>query len=245
MSGLLIYSEFEAKRNEFSIEKYRENLDIALMLEEEIDYTFPADFVINRTNNYKIAEEFEKRGIRVFNPSRLTRLANDKQKCYEFMRDNGIEILPVNCKTPPLVMKPIDGKGGKDVTFIESGAVPEKEGYVYQKPASELGKDLRVWLIGGKIIASVLRESKTDFRANFCLGGNACIYELSEEETALVYKISDLLEYDYIGIDFLFDGGRIVFNEIEDSVGARMIYNLTHIDIIEEYCSYIKLTLLK
>ena len=245
MSGLLIYSEFEAKRNEFSIEKYRENLDIALMLEEEIDYTFPADFVINRTNNYKIAEEFEKRGIRVFNPSRLTRIANDKQKCYEFMRDNGIEILPVNCKTPPLVMKPIDGKGGKDVTLIESGAVPEKEGYVYQKPASELGKDLRVWLIGGKVIASVLRESKTDFRANFCLGGDARIYELSEEETALVYKISDLLEYDYIGIDFLFNNGKIVFNEIEDSVGARMIYNLTHIDIIEEYCSYIKLTLLK
>lgn len=245
MSGLLIYSEIEAKRNKFSVEKYKEHLDITLMHEEKIDYSFPADFVINRTNNYKIAEAFEKRGVRVFNPSRLTKLANDKQACYEFMRDNGIDILPVNYKTPPLVMKPIDGKGGRGVALIESGTVPEKEGFVYQKVASELGKDLRVWLIGGKIIASVLRESKTDFRANFCLGGDAKIYTLSDEEAALVYKISDLLEYDYIGIDFLFNNGKIIFNEIEDSVGARMLYNSTEIDIIEKYCSYIKLTLLK
>ena len=126
MSGLLIYSRFEAERNAFSVEQYKKHLDISLMFEEEIDFSGPADFVINRTNNFGIAKEFEKRGIRVFNPSSLTRLANDKQKCYEFMRDNGIEILPVDYKTPPLVMKPIDGKGGKDVIFIKDGVPPEK-----------------------------------------------------------------------------------------------------------------------
>lgn len=245
MSGLLIYSRFEAERNAFSVAKYKEYLDISLMLEEEIDFSAPADFVINRTNNYKIAEGFEQRGIRVFNPSRLTRLANDKQKCYEFMRDNGIDILPINYKTPPLVMKPIDGKGGRDVIFIKDGTPPEKEGFVYQKPATDLGKDLRVWLIGGKIIGAVLRESKNDFRANFCLGGSATPYILSDEEIALIDKISNLLEYDYIGIDFLFNDGKIIFNEIEDSVGARMLYKLNNIDIVKMYCSYIKLTLMK
>ena len=240
MSGLLIYSRFEAERNAFSGAKYKEYLDVSLMLEEEIDFSAHVDFVINRTNNYRIAEAFEKRGIRVFNPSRLTRLANDKQKCYEFMRDNGVDILPIDYKTPPLVMKPIDGKGGKDVVFIKDGNPPEKEGYIYQKPATDLGKDLRVWLLGGKIIAAVLRESKTDFRANFCLGGNATPYTLSAEEIALIDKISALLEYDYIGIDFLFNEGKIIFNEIEDAVGARMLYNLTNIDIIEKYCEYIK-----
>lgn len=245
MSGLLIYSRFEAERNAFSIEKYKKHLDITLMLEEEIDFSAPADFVINRTNNYKIAQGFEKRGIRVFNPSRLTRLANDKQKCYEFMRDNGVEILPIDHKTPPLVMKPSNGKGGNGVVLIKEGALPEKEGYVYQKPATDLGKDLRVWLIGGEIIAAVLRESKTDFRANFCLGGSAAPYTLSQEEIALIDKISGLVEYDYIGIDFLFNNGKIVFNEIEDAVGARMLYSLTNIDIIEKYCSYIRLTFLK
>ena len=37
MSGILIYSKEEAKRNSFSIEKYKENLDIMLMLQENIN----------------------------------------------------------------------------------------------------------------------------------------------------------------------------------------------------------------
>lgn len=53
-------------------------------------------------------------------------------------------------------------------------------------------------------------------------------------------KIASLVKYDYIGIDFVFDGGRPVFNEIEDTVGARMVYDKTDIDILSLYCNYIK-----
>mgnify|MGYP000090003010 CR=1 FL=1 len=48
----------------------------------------------------------------------------------------------------------------------------------------------------------------------------------------------------YIGIDFLFDGGHLIFNEIEDTVGARMVYDKTDIDIIKLYCDYIKKNIL-
>jgi len=239
MSGFLIYSEYEAKRNEFAVNKFKQNLDVRLVSEENIDFSARPDFIINRTNNYKIAEKFEEKGIRVFNPSSLTRLANNKQKCYEFMQKNGIEIMPVNYGGVPAVKKAVNGKGGTQV-FMISEKEPFESGFVYQKPASDLGKDLRVWLIGGKIISSVLRQSKTDFRSNFCLGGSASVYTLSEREQALVYKIAALVEYDYIGIDFVFNNGKIVFNEIEDSVGARMVYDKTNIDILNIYCEYIK-----
>lgn len=239
MSGLLIYSREEAERNAFSVEKYKQNLDIKLVYEKETDFSQSTDFVINRTNNYKIAAGFEKRGVRVFNPAALTKLANNKQLCYEFMQKNGIEILPVNYNGIPAVKKSVNGRGGKEV-FMLRKKEPIEPGFVYQKPASDLGKDLRVWLIGGRILAAVLRESKTDFRANFCLGGRAVPYRLSEAEKALVYKIASLIKYDYIGIDFVFNSGKIVFNEIEDSVGARMVYSLTNMDIIKEYCDYIK-----
>ncbi len=239
MSGFLIYSEYEAKRNEFAVNKFKQNLDVRLVLEENIDFNACPDIVINRTNNYRIAEKFEEKGIRVFNPSSLTRLANNKQKCYEFMQKNGIEIMPVNYDGVPAVKKAVNGKGGAQV-FMINEKEPFERGFVYQKPASDLGKDLRVWLIGGKIICSVLRQSKTDFRSNFCLGGSASVYTLSEKERAFVYKIAALVEYDYIGIDFVFNNGKIVFNEIEDSVGARMVYDKTNIDILKEYCEYIK-----
>lgn len=236
MSGVLIYTNKEAKRNRFSIEKFIQKLDVKLVDE---NYRGDADFVINRTNDYKIAEYFEARGIRVFNPSRLSKIANDKQKCYEFMKENGIEIMPINYKGVPAVKKKIDGHGGIDVYMLDK-AEPFEDGYVYQKPCDTLGRDVRVWLIGGKIIASILRSSDTDFRSNFCLGGKASEYTLTDDDRALVYKIADLLDYDYIGIDFIFNNGRLIFNEIEDTVGARMIYSLTDIDIISLYCDYIK-----
>lgn len=236
MSGVLIYTNKEAKRNRFSIEKFIQNLDVKLVDES---FRGDADFVINRTNDYKIAEYYESRGIRVFNPSSLSKIANDKQKCYEFMKENGIEIMPINYKGVPAVKKKIDGHGGIDVYMLDK-AEPFEDGYVYQKPCDTLGRDVRVWLIGGKIIASILRSSDTDFRSNFCLGGKASEYTLTDDDRALVYKIADLLDYDYIGIDFIFNNGRLVFNEIEDTVGARMVYSLTDIDIISLYCDYIK-----
>lgn len=236
MAGILIYSETQAKRNAFAIEKFKENLDIKLVGE---DYSGTADFVINRTNNYKIAEKFERKGIRVFNSSSLSKLANDKQKCYEFVQKNGIEILPINYKGIPAVKKPIDGHGGEGVVMLKKAEEFEK-GFVYQKPCDTLGKDLRVWVIGGKIITSILRQSDTDFRSNFCLGGTATPYNLNETEKIQIQKVIDLFDIDYAGIDFLYDKGNLIFNEIEDTVGARMVYAKTDIDIIRLYCEYIK-----
>ena len=135
MSGILIYSEKEAKRNIFAINKFKENLDIKLADE---NYDGKADFVINRTNNYIIAQKFEQKGIRVFNPSSLSMLANNKQLCYEFMYKNSIEILPINYSDITAVKKPIDGHGGQNVTMINKKEEFEP-GFVYQKPCATLG----------------------------------------------------------------------------------------------------------
>ena len=199
MSGVLIYSEKEAKRNTFAINKFKEELGVTLAIN---DYDGTADFIINRTNNYKIAEKFDYKEV-------------------------------------PAVKKPIDGHGGQGVVMINEKESFES-GFVYQKPCATLGKDLRVWAIGNDIITSILRESDTDFRSNFCLGGRATPYKMNEEEKSLVKRILSLVESDYIGIDFLFDGGHLIFNEIEDTVGARMVYDKTDIDIIKLYCDYIK-----
>lgn len=236
MRGILIYTKAEAERNQFAVHRFLQNLDIKLVDET---YKGGADFVINRTNDYKIGQYFERQGVRVFNPSELSRLANNKQKCYEFMMEHNIEIMPINYKEAPVVKKKIDGHGGTEVVMINH-TEPFEDNYVYQKPCDTPGKDLRVWLIGGKIIAAILRESKTDFRSNFCLGGSASPYQLKDDEIRLIKKISNLFKSDYIGIDFIFNSGRLVFNEIEDTVGARMVYDKTDIDIIGLYCDYIK-----
>lgn len=239
MKTILVYSPEEAKRNSFVVKKFREQLGAEL-----VDPTarVRADVVINRSNDFGVANYYSKMGAKVFNGAEFCRLANDKQLCYDFMQKRGIKIMPTRYSIPPFVKKPKNSHGGNGVVMCRS-AEEYDENQVCQKPASDLGKDVRVWVLGGEIVASILRVSDTDFRSNYCLGGRAELYNLSAEETAEVQKIIDLvspLGAHYYGIDFVFNHGKAVFNELEDTVGARMVYDLTDIDIIDRYIEYIK-----
>lgn len=239
MKTILVYSPEEAARNSFVVKKFREQLGAEL-----VDPTarVRADVVINRSNDFGVANYYGKMGAKVFNGAEFCRLANDKQLCYDFMQKRGIKIMPTRYSNPPFVKKPKNSHGGNGVVMCRS-AEEYDENQVCQMPASDLGKDVRVWVLGGEIVTSILRVSDTDFRSNYCLGGRAELYNLSAEETAEVQKIIDLvspLGAHYYGIDFVFNHGKAVFNELEDTVGARMVYDLTDIDIIDRYIEYIK-----
>ena len=115
----------------------------------------------------------------------------------------------------------------------------DNKSWIYQKLASDTGKDLRVYITGNKVTAAMLRTSENDFRSNFSLGGKASVCTLSAEEKAMVEKMIDGLDIGHCGIDLIFDNGEPVFNEIEDVVGSRMLYKYTDIDVVEEFVEYI------
>ena len=54
-------------------------------------------------------------------------------------------------------------------------------------------------------------------------------------------KIANELKADYCGIDFLLFGNddTLIFNEIEDVVGARMLSECSDIDYISLYVNHI------
>lgn len=236
MNPILVYSPQEAVRNAFVVEKMKSELGAKLV---SPSYRGEADFVINRSNDFEIAQFYEAQGVRVFNPAFFSKIANDKQLCYDYMQKNGIEIMPTRYSTPPFVKKPKNSHGGQGVVMCNSESEYD-ENMVCQKAASDFGRDVRLWVLGGKIECAILRISDTDFRSNYCLGGRAQIYNLSADEIRQAEKIISLVNGDYYGIDFVFNHGNAVFNELEDAVGARMVYDLTDIDIIGKYIRYIK-----
>lgn len=225
-------------------------------------------FVIARSRDFRLSRMIERAGIRVFNSSRVCEICNDKAVTYEEvsklsipMPDTWFDMIPKDLPYP-YVIKPVDGHGGIGVTMVSSdeekdaclkafgykdlcgsGLLDEKKvckrHFVVQKPVSDLGKDVRVYVCGGKIIQAMLRSSEKDFRSNFCLGGKASCYTLNEEEIAYVQKLQDYFQFDFAGIDFIFDEGKAVFNEIEDVVGSRMLYSMTKIDIVSIYVDYL------
>lgn len=209
------------------------------------------DAVINRTRNYYLAVQLEQLGLLVYNNSQVTLLGARKDLALAYVQRLGCEIMPTGTgsfvRSFPCVLKTVDGHGGTEVCLADDEEAYRKyiksisgRTYISQSVASDTGRDLRIYVLGGRVIAAMLRVSKNDFRSNFCLGGSAEIYHLTKEEEQIVQKIIRSLKIDFCGIDFIFHQGRMIFNEIEDVVGSRMLYILTDIDVVEMYVDHIR-----
>lgn len=203
-------------------------------------------YIINRSRNAEISEWFEKHGIPSFNNSDTVLMGNDKLLEYGFFKELGLPVMDTVCGdtpkeqipfAPPYIVKLRKGHGGSMVfmasTYEEALKVmsgTDRSGWVIQKMCDEPGCDMRLYMLGGKVLAGVLRRSESDFRSNFSLGGSAELVTPDADICEQAMKISDKLGADYIGIDLIRDGGRFIFNEIEDAVGARMLYEVSDLD---------------
>ena len=64
--------------------------------------------------------------------------------------------------------------------------------------------------------------------------------DIDEKLMCQISKLTDNMYMDYAGIDFIIDNNdNLYFNEIEDVVGARMLYKCTDIDIIARFMRHI------
>ncbi len=269
MIGWLIYSKEDAIKNKGYIDMYLEkcsayDMEIKLVYTEDlcigISDGLPCtnmgrpDFVIVRTIYPLLNQHFETMNIPVFNNSKVSEICNDKARTYQYLSAHGIPILKTwfnkiskEEKQYPLVIKTCEGHGGTEVFWANDkieldnilGQLTGRK-LIIQEAASELGKDLRVYVIGTRIVAAMLRYNPTSFKSNYSLGGSASVYTLSQKETALVEKICSLFNFGLVGIDFVFHNNDIYLNEIEDVVGARMLYANTDIDLVGEYLAYIR-----
>ena len=215
----------------------------------------PPDFVVFRAAAPILQKHLERMGVPVYNSSAVSDVCNHKMLTYQLACSLGLptmetRLISTQAARPglpyPLVVKPAGGKGGRGVCLVHSdaefraAAAALGEAYcLVQQEAGEPGRDVRVYVIGHEIRAAMLRRSDKDFRANFCLGGQASVYTLSPEERRMVQKLADAMDFGFVGMDFVFHNGQMVFNEIEDVVGARMLYIYTDIQIVGEYLDWI------
>ncbi|MFS0561877.1 ATP-grasp domain-containing protein [Terribacillus sp. 179-K 1B1 HS] len=254
----------------FLEESNRLSIDLQLTYTDELQVTLQngqvylqtkenaiPDFAIVRTIDPMLTAQLEQAGVACFNNAETSSLANDKIKTHMELAKLDIPMVDMYFQThtplslPPLafpfVWKSAHGRGGKDVHLVETETQYQELQKLYtdhpivmQKLAPTSGKDVRVFVIGKKVIAAVLRSSEQDFRANYSLGGNATLYSLNTEELKLVQRIIDHYHFGFVGIDFLFDeNGSFLFNEIEDVVGSRTLSSVSDINIVKLYLEYI------
>ncbi|KAM4652906.1 N-acetylaspartylglutamate synthase A [Discoglossus pictus] len=130
----------------------------------------------------------------------------------------------------PVVVKNTRGHQGKAVFLARdkqhlldiSHLVRHEAPYLFQKYVKEShGKDIRVVIVGGRVIGAMLRTS-TDGRmqSNCCLGGVGVSCPLSEQGKLLAMQVYTILGMDVCGIDLLLmDNGSFVVCEANANVG--------------------------
>lgn len=260
VKGILVYTSADAEYNEWFIDHIIEegrkcNLDIRLVLSDKEEVSDnDIDFAIVRNRDSKLCKRLEENNIRCFNSSYVVNIGNDKWEMYKDFNAAGIPVMYTQrTKLPyPFVMKPVNGHGGENVYLIKnadeyesviSNIPDERQGdLIYQVIATEKGRDIRVYVVGGIILTAMERiavDTEKDFRSNYSLNGNAKEHALTDEELKLAAKVADHIKADFVGIDLIYNNGRPVVNEIEDAVGTRMLYSLTDIDPVREFVAHI------
>lgn len=148
----------------------------------------------------------------------------------------------------PLVIKEAFGSFGAQVYLIhnrEELIAKQKEllyvPHLYQEfIASSKGRDVRIYVVGNQVVASMYRHSDTDFRANISSGASMSPYEPSEAFCELAIKATEELEADFTGVDLLFgENDEPILCEVNSNAHIKNIYDCTGIDVAEAIFKHI------
>ncbi len=225
----------------------------ALLAQGEGNYP---GFVISRQRDASISRHLENLGIPVYNNAKVCEVCNDKRNTHHFLQ--GLPMLKtwdlgVSATSPPqgthfpVILKPACSHGGDRVLWVET---PEEwaaaasrilpEPLIQQEIASDYGRDLRIYVVFGQIIAAVMRTAKEGFISNYKRGGQVALHRVTPQERWLLEQvIAHFSQADaplcFAGVDFLYDHGEPVVSEVEDVVGSRMLYQVSDLHIAGIY----------
>ena len=101
------------------------------------------------------------------------------------------------------------------------------------------GRDLRVFVLGGKVVGCMKRYSETSFKANFSRGGKVDSFEITPEIEWLATETARLVDLDIAGIDLLFDCNGYKICEANSSPGFKGLELVVGENIAEQILDYI------
>jgi len=228
------------------------------------------DFVVFLDKDILLANFIKNAGIPVFNDPNVIETCDNKAIQYLELSKQGIpmpetiiapKVYPnftikdsgyyeqvLESLGLPMIIKEGHGSFGMKVYLIETEEqfyekTDELRGidYVFQKfIANSRGRDIRVNIVGGEIVAAMYRHSETDFRANITNGGVATVIELSDQQKALAIQAAHAVGAEFAGVDLLFgDNEEPLVCEVNAAAHIRNIYNVTGINVADAMIAYI------
>jgi len=103
------------------------------------------------------------------------------------------------------------------------------------------GEDIRAFVVGGKVIASMKRKAaEGEFRSNLHQGGTAELIKLSAKERATAVKAAEVLGLGVAGVDMLRSNSGPVVMEVNSSPGLEGIEKSSGVDVAGSIIGYLE-----
>ena len=203
-----------------------------------------------------ILRQFEMRGCWPLNESVAIGRSRDKLRSMQILAKHGLG-LPLTAyandpkqaeeiikavKGPPVVIKLLEGTQGIGVVLAEtmSSAKSVIEAFrganvniLVQEFIKEAGgTDIRAFVVGGKVVATMKRTgAPDDFRSNLHRGGSAELVKITPAERATAVGAAKRMGLNVCGVDMLRSNHGPVIMEVNSSPGLEGIEAATGKDI--------------
>jgi RimK family alpha-L-glutamate ligase len=217
--------------------------------------------------NLSVLRQFERLNVPTLPNSNAIEQSKDKMYANQILAQAGLPIPKTMltrfpCKAElvekvvgfPCVLKVVTGSHGKGVYLCENAkqfedlselvsSIDFKASMIIQEYiAHSEGRDLRVIVIGGRVVGAMQRTA-TDgsFKANISRGGEGTPYEVDDEMEMLAIQVAKVLDLDIAGVDLLFhpDGYKIC--EANSSPGFKGFEKALGINVPEKVFTYAKM----
>ena len=216
-----------------------------------------------------VIRHLERLGVHTFNSSQSIETVKDKLYTQQILAAENFPVprtmlarYPLNIQLIedtlgfPIVVKTISGSQGSGVFLCENkdhledlmqliDTAKTQANFIIQEfIKTSKGRDLRVFIIGSRVIACMERiSSDGSFKANYSRGGEARSFPVNQEIEWLATESARVLNLDIAGIDLLFDGENFKVCEANSSPGFKGIESCCDVSIPDAILDFIKIRL--
>ena len=212
-----------------------------------------------------VVRQFEVMGVYSVNESVAITRSRDKLRASQILARRGIGLPKTGfANSPgdtddlldlvggaPVVIKLLEGTQGVGVVLAETKKAAEsvieafrglKANFMVQEFIKEAGgADLRCFVVGDKVVASMMRQGREgEFRSNLHRGGSAKLVKISPEERKTAVRSARLMGLNIAGVDLLRSSRGPVVMEVNSSPGLEGIESATQKDVASMIIEFIE-----
>lgn len=212
-----------------------------------------------------VVRQFEMMGVYSLNESVAITRARDKLRALQLLARKGIGMPRTGfAHAPddthdliglvggaPMVIKLIEGTQGQGVVLAETDKAAESvidafrglDAYFLAQEFIEeaKGSDIRCFVIGGKVVAAMMRTAKPgEFRSNLHRGGSAQVVKITAEERSTAVRAARIMGLNVAGVDILRSKNGPVVMEVNSSPGLEGIEAASGVDIAARIIEFVE-----